>query len=1304
MASATVGLLKVLLTADSAEFQAALKKASSAADAWSKDMKSIGTQAQNVGSALTRNVTLPIVGLAAASVKAAMDFESAFANVGKTVEGVSDKFGKLTPRGLALANSMRAMAKEMPQTVEELSNIAAMGGQMGVPIDNLAHFTKNVAALGVAVDGIGAEEAAMGLAQIANVYGDKEVKKIAEMSSAMVHLGNSSNATEADILEFTKRLSGAGKSAGMTIPEVMAIGTAMANVGINAEAGGTAMSTMIQKMSMAVSEGGAKLKAFDAVVAHTGKSFTEMWKDSPTSAVNAVVVGLSKAQAAGQDLNLVVKEIGATGIRTADTMKRLAGAGTGVADMLKVANEGWAAGDKHLAEAEKKYATTANQLKILWNQIKDVGITLGNALLPTIQATVKFMGTLIPVIEKVAQLFANLPGPVQALIVAFGLAVAAAGPLLWVFGSLVRSAADITAAFGKKGIATRLLATEFTLLSGASGKATAALSLLGKTAAVAAAAFVGWQIGRLIADLLGLDQKIADTIGHINELKKVRGATAGGGASGQSAATDALVAKERELAAAVRDGNRALAARLQGEIEAIKNDSTRLAILDTINKAIKNGANANITYAEAVKFNAEKQREAVAAGKEHTATQEASNKAQEGAAIKLGATAAATEKKTKAEKEAEKAATAAAKAAEKHAEVLAKQADALEKLGIVTENQVLKSLGEFGTLVKMATDAGVPLDRVLVALAPHLEALKVKADASGVEMKELSAQLDRAAAASKKLLDGLAKGMPAAIDGLSKLPGEMVELSTAADIAAQNVTDSFKFFGLMTQAELQATASAAVAHFKTIRDSGTATPQQIQEAFEKMNAALVAAGMKAAKSFADTMKAALKDAFVGLGTGISQSIADGIETGDWTTAKDQIQDQISNFLTEGVSAALDYALPGLGRFMKPFIDKLMNKFVGLFRDSAHEHTNDIRDAFLLTFGPGGTGAESGFGILATQLEKVQGGAAAFKALLDAKTPEAFAKAMERVNTILANTPEALAAAAGFQTKAQLEAAAVAAVKLHAYMRDSGLYTAAAVQEAWEKANAALIAAGHAGAEAASKASEEIEKLKGELKSLNESVAAEETEEVMGVIETQQRARIAAIEEEIKAKEEAIEAERQAREEAAAAAAADAKSYSDQRKAEYDSEYAYLADLFSRGVKIPATFVYSNSPGSAPSYGSRGGVVTSNGIIPKYMAMGGPVNWKPRGSDTVPAMLDPTEVVLTEGHTGNIGSTLRDAMAFVNSLKQDMSARVPGFSAGPVTSAARPSITVLQVDKRELGRAVADVLPGELRRLGVRVQA
>jgi hypothetical protein len=32
------------------------------------------------------------------------------------------------------------------------------------------------------------------------------------------------------------------------------------------------------------------------------------------------------------------------------------------------------------------------------------------------------------------------------------------------------------------------------------------------------------------------------------------------------------------------------------------------------------------------------------------------------------------------------------------------------------------------------------------------------------------------------------------------------------------------------------------------------------------------------------------------------------------------------------------------------------------------------------------------------------------------------------------------------------------------------------------------------------------------------------------------------------------------------------------------------------------------------------------------------------------------------------------------------------------------VVILQIDKREIGRAIADVLPGEVRRLGVRVRS
>jgi hypothetical protein len=260
---------------------------------------------------------------------------------------------------------------------------------------------------------------------------------------------------------------------------------------------------------------------------------------------------------------------------------------------------------------------------------------------------------------------------------------------------------------------------------------------------------------------------------------------------------------------------------------------------------------------------------------------------------------------------------------------------------------------------------------------------------------------------------------------------------------------------------------------------------------------------------------------------------DGV-MGDILSMAAETADALSTMFNP-MSSSLDKVMAGIDLAIS-----LGKKLVGLFKDEAHEATNDIRDDFLATFGPGGTGITSGFGILAGKLAEIEGGSAAFKALLDAKTPEAFAVAMARVNTILGSTPAALAAAAGFQTKAQLEAMAAEAVKVHAYMRDSGLFTAAAVQEAWERANAALVKAGDEAATAAGKAEDALAGLKAELKGLEDSVANEAWEEEMGVIEREQRARIDAIKAEMEAREAQIAEETAAREDAAQQAADDLK--------------------------------------------------------------------------------------------------------------------------------------------------------------------
>src|SRR5690606_11921693 len=106
-------------------------------------------------------------------------------------------------------------------------------------------------------------------------------------------------------------------------------------------------------------------------------------------------------------------------------------------------SEAWRENTALTAEAEQRYSTTESQLTLLWNRIKDVGITLGGALIPAFMSAIEAAEPLIRAVERAAQWFANLDSTTQTVIIALGGLVAAIGPLLVVAGTLISSVGTI---------------------------------------------------------------------------------------------------------------------------------------------------------------------------------------------------------------------------------------------------------------------------------------------------------------------------------------------------------------------------------------------------------------------------------------------------------------------------------------------------------------------------------------------------------------------------------------------------------------------------------------------------------------------------------------------------------------------------------------------------------------------------------------------------------------------------------------------------------------------------------------------
>jgi uncharacterized protein YoxC len=133
---------------------------------------------------------------------------------------------------------------------------------------------------------------------------------------------------------------------------------------------------------------------------------------------------------------------------------------------------------------------------------------------------------------------------------------------------------------------------------------------------------------------------------------------------------------------------------------------------------------------------------------------------------------------------------------------------------------------------------------------------------------------------------------------------------------------------------------------------------------------------------------------------------------------------------------------------------------------------------------------------------------------DVKAAEEAANEIVRAFDALKKPDEDIAAA-GFKTRAELEALAQTAVDVYTRMRDSGKFTAADVQTAFERAQAAIRTAvgDTAQLESMDRIKGKIGELTQEYDRLFKAVADEAPEEEMGVIERQMRDRLKVIEQE-----------------------------------------------------------------------------------------------------------------------------------------------------------------------------------------------
>lgn len=472
-----------------------------------QNLTKLGNAISGVGRTLSLTLTAPLAATLGALISQGIEFEDAFAGVGKTVDDVTvgfrevmstdpfwvatisdyakqlnalgsagqkftwdealeaylswmpqaqkdmvltnERFGQLTDQGLELRNAFRAMALEIPITASELARVGQVAGQLGVQADQLEDFVEIMALLGVTTD-LSAEDAAFAVARFGNIFGveaDAMAEFAGNMGDAIVALGNNAAATEPEIVSMALRIASTGRMVGLTEQEVLGMAATLIEMGVASERGGTAVSRILQEMMYSIADGGEQLEMFAEIAGTTTDEFATLFKTDAVGAMDLFLTNLAELQESGQITSDTLLALGLSGIRVKDVMQIL-GPNMGLMrDNIDLANTAW---DQNIAlneEAAKRFKTIKSQIQLVKNAFTDLGITLVDLYEEDIRNIVTKIGELI---DK----FRELTPEQQKNIVKWILIAIAIGPVLVMIGTLISAIGSIISVMGALSIAT----------------------------------------------------------------------------------------------------------------------------------------------------------------------------------------------------------------------------------------------------------------------------------------------------------------------------------------------------------------------------------------------------------------------------------------------------------------------------------------------------------------------------------------------------------------------------------------------------------------------------------------------------------------------------------------------------------------------------------------------------------------------------------------------------------------------------------------------------------------------------------
>lgn len=264
---------------------------------------------------------------------------------------------------------------------EQLNALAADAGRLGIQgKDNILGFVRAADTLNTALGADLGEDAVKNIGKLAQMFGEADrlglEKAMIATGSTINELAQSSSAAEGYIMEFTSRLAGVGKQAGLTQADIMGLAAVLDQNQVNVEKGATAVQN-IMTLLFANTAKIAQVAGLDVA------AFTELLKTDANAALITFAEALNKAGRMDA-IAPMLKEMKLSGAGVTQVLTTLASTTDQVRESQQLAAKAYAEGTSAIKEADAANSTMQAKLEMQRKQLNDLKVEVGNQLVPVV--------------------------------------------------------------------------------------------------------------------------------------------------------------------------------------------------------------------------------------------------------------------------------------------------------------------------------------------------------------------------------------------------------------------------------------------------------------------------------------------------------------------------------------------------------------------------------------------------------------------------------------------------------------------------------------------------------------------------------------------------------------------------------------------------------------------------------------------------------------------------------------------------------------------------------------------------------